>query len=133
MHLKMNKIVTFSKPIFTKLSLAVIRDNIVYLSGQGPIDLATGNYTPGTIEEETLLTLQHIQNVLEAAGCAKRDVVKCTVYLRDLNDFEGYHRTFLEFFGLPTPARTTIGSNLLKNIRIEIDAIAHLPTPSSTP
>lgn len=96
----------------------------IHVSGQGPLDMRTLEYLPGTIEEETALTLSHIARILAEAGADKSHIVKCTGYLADLADFAGYHRAFQEFFGDPLPARTTVGAPLLRGIRVEIDAVA---------
>lgn len=106
------------------LASAVRCGQWIYVSGQGPLDMATKQYVPGTIEEETAMTLTHIENILQEAGASKAAVVKCTCYLADLNDFGGFHKTFQEFFGDPLPSRTTVGAPLLRGIRVEIDAIA---------
>jgi len=107
------------------LSAAIRCGQWVYVSGQGPLDITTLKYVPGTIEEETLMTLVHIEKILQAAGAAKNDVVKCTCYLADLEDFAGFHATFQKFFPDPMPCRTTVQAPLLRGIRVEIDAVAY--------
>lgn len=106
------------------LASAVRCGRWIFVSGQGPLDMATKQYVPGTIEEETAMTLFHIEKILHEAGALKDAVVKCTCYLADLNDFAGFHKTFHGFFGDPLPSRTTIGAPLLRGIRVEIDAVA---------
>ena len=106
------------------LSSAIRCGPWIHVSGQGPLDLTTLAYVPGTIEEETLMTLRHIEKILHAAGATKTDVVKCTCYLADLANFPGFHRTFQEFFGDPLPCRTTVQAPLLRGIQVEIDAVA---------
>ncbi len=108
-------------------SAGVACDGWLFLSGQGPLDMKTGKRVPGTIEEETTRTLANLDRVLEEAGCTRDDVVKCTCYLADMNDFEGFNRAYGEFFIGVRPARTTVGAALMKTIRVEIDAIARLP------
>jgi 2-iminobutanoate/2-iminopropanoate deaminase len=78
----------------------------------------------GTIEEETLLTLSHVQKVVEAAGGTIDDIAKCTVHLEDINDFDRYDAAYASFFQGIKPARTTVQSVLSDGIKIEIDAIA---------
>lgn len=97
----------------------------VHVTGQGPLDITTLEYVPGTIEEETLMTLTHIEKILQAAGATKNDVVKCTCYLGDLKDFAGFHAAFQKFFPDRLPCRTTVQANLLRGIRVEIDAVAY--------
>jgi len=111
-------------------SAAVEVDGWVYVSGQGPIDVKTGQPVPGTIEEQTLLTLRHVETILKAAGCSLNDVVKCTVHLGDIGDFDRFNATYRSFFaGVPVlPARTTVQSVLWKGIAIEIDCVARRPT-----
>ena len=110
-------------------SAGIICDGWVYVSGQGPLDLATGAVMHGTIEEETLRTLEHVEKILNAAGCTRNDVVKCTVHLADIQEFDRYNRVYAAFFSGVRPARTTVQSVLIGGIKIEIDAVAHLPEP----
>jgi 2-iminobutanoate/2-iminopropanoate deaminase len=110
-------------------SAAVEVDGWVYVSGQGPVDLKTAQPVLGTIEEETTLTLRHIEKILQAAGCSLNDVVKCTVHLEDMDDFDRYNAVYREFFkGVAVlPARTTVQSVLWKGIKVEIDCVARKP------
>ena len=103
-------------------------DGWIFLSGQGPLDMETGQLVEGTIEEETLRTLGHVEAILSAAGGSRHDVVKCTCYLADLGDFPGFNAAYGEFFPEPRPARSTLGASLLKGMKVEIDVIAKLPT-----
>jgi 2-iminobutanoate/2-iminopropanoate deaminase len=108
-------------------SAGVAVDGWLYISGQGPLDLKTGQVVEGTIEEQTRLTLTHIGKILEAAGCTFDDVVKCTCHLRDINDFDAFNKVYAEFFPGVRPARTTVQSVLWGTIKVEIDAIARIP------
>jgi 2-iminobutanoate/2-iminopropanoate deaminase len=101
-------------------------DGWVYISGHGPLDLKTGTVLHGTIEEETRLTFSHLEKVLAEAGCTFHDVIKCTVHLADIQDFDAFNRTYQEVFcGVhPLPARTTVQSVLWGGIKIEIDMVA---------
>ena len=108
-------------------SAGVIRDGWLYVSGQGPMDLKTGEIVEGTIEEQTNLTLDHIDKVLKAAGCSRSDVVKSTCHLLDINDFSRFNEVYAKFFTGVRPARTTVQSVLWGDIKIEIDVIAKLP------
>ncbi len=102
-------------------------DGWVYVSGQGPLDLATGAVVHGTIEEETRRTLDNVDKILQAAGCHRGDIVRCTVHLADINDFASFNAEYAAFFDgvRPLPTRTTVQSVLIGGIKIEIDAIAH--------
>jgi len=107
-------------------SAAVENDGWVYVSGQGPVDPKTGQPVRGSIEDETLYTLSQMKRILEAAGCTLNDVVKCTVHLADIEDFDRYNATYKEFFKGVTgfPARTTVQSVLWNQIKVEIDCVA---------
>lgn len=107
-------------------SAGVLIDGWLYVSGQGPLNLATGEVVRGTIEEETLLTLSHIEKIVYAAGGAVEDIVKCTVHLSDINDFDRFNEAYASFFKGVKPARTTVQSVLSDGIKIEIDAIARV-------
>ncbi len=111
-------------------SAAVEIDGWVYVSGQGPLDLKTAQPVRGTIEEETELTLRHIEKILKAAGCTLNDVVKCTAHLADIEDFDRYNAVYRNFFkdASVLPARTTVQSVLWNAIKVEIDCIARKPS-----
>jgi 2-iminobutanoate/2-iminopropanoate deaminase len=108
-------------------SSGVVIDGWLYVSGQGPIDFKSSRFVLGTIEEETKLTLHNINCILQAAGCSFDDVVKCTVHLSDINDFDAYNAIYASHFSGIKPARTTVQSGLAQGIKIEIDAIAKIP------
>ena len=108
-------------------SAGVLMDGWLYVSGQGPLNLKTGEVVHGTIEEETRLTLEHVGKVLEAAGCSFDDVVKCTCHLIDIKDFNRFNAVYAEFFKGVKPARTTVQSGLGGGIKVEIDAVARVP------
>jgi 2-iminobutanoate/2-iminopropanoate deaminase len=107
-------------------SSAVEIEGWVYVSGQGPVDPKTAQPVRGSIEEETLFTLNQIKRILEAAGCTLNDVVKCTVHLDDIDEFDRYNSVYKEFFkGVSIlPARTTVQSVLWNDIKVEIDVVA---------
>lgn len=108
-------------------SAAVLIDGWVYVSGQGPLDMKTGELVEGTIEDQTRLTLTHIGKILKAAGCGFDDVVKSTCHLSDIRDFDRFNAVYAEFFPGVRPARTTVQSGLGKGMRVEIDVVARLP------
>ncbi|HEX7844982.1 MAG TPA: Rid family hydrolase [Chitinophagaceae bacterium] len=111
-------------------SAGVLIDGWLYISGQGPVDLATGNVVHASIEEETLHTLSHVKKIVEAAGGSIHDIVKCTVHLADIADFDRYNATYASFFSGILPARTTVQSVLCDGIKIEIDAVARIKDKS---
>ncbi len=107
-------------------SAGIVCDGWLYVSGQGPLDMKTGKLVEGTIQEETRRTLDHIEAILKEAGATRDNVVKCTCYLSDMEYFEGFNQAYGEFFRDVRPARTTIGAQLMKGIKVEIDAVARL-------
>ena len=108
-------------------SAGLVIDGWLYISGQGPMDLKTGQVLHGSIQEETKTTLAHIDKILRAAGCTPQDVVKCTCHLADIKDFDGFNAVYAEYFQGVRPARTTVQSVLWGGIKVEIDAIARMP------
>ena len=110
-------------------SAAVEVDGWVYVSDQGPVDPKTAQPVRGSVEEETLYTLNQIKRILEAAGCTLNDVVKCTVHLEDIDEFDRYNSVYKDFFkGVSIlPARTTVQSVLWNDIKVEIDVVARKP------
>jgi 2-iminobutanoate/2-iminopropanoate deaminase len=108
-------------------SAGVLVDGWLYVSGQGPLDMKTGEVVRGTIEEETRLTLEHVGKILNEAGCTFDDVVKCTCHLADIADFGRFNGVYAGFFSGIKPARTTVQSVLAMGIKVEIDAVAKVP------
>lgn len=98
--------------------------NFVMVSGQGPLSV-DGKVQSGTIEEETQKTLENVKTLLEAAGARLDQVVKCTCYLNDINDFAAFNGVYGAFFPDPKPCRTTVGASL-PVIKVEIDAMAYI-------
>lgn len=107
-------------------SAGVLSDGLLFISGQGPLNLVTGETIRGSIEEETLHTLSHIRKIVEAAGGTIDDILKCTVHLSDIANFDRFDAAYGSFFTGIRPARTTVQSVLYDNIKIEIDAIARI-------
>lgn len=101
--------------------------DFLFISGQGPYDPEKGGFHRGSIAEQTRLTLACIQRILTDAGLTPDDVVQCRVYLQPLDGetFKEMNAVYAEFFGEHTPARATIGTQLL-NIDVEIECIAKL-------
>ena len=108
-------------------SAGVLCDGWLYVSGQGPLDLKTGQVVGTTIEEQTRVALQNVEKILHAGGCTKTDVVKCACHLADIRDFPRFNKAYAEFFNDGVlPARTTVQSGM-SGILVEIDAVAHVP------
>ena len=108
-------------------SVAVQTGQMVYTAGQIGLDPATGEIVPGGIEAETRQVLTNLKNVLEASGSSLGDVVKTTVFLRDMADFAKMNVIYGEFFNQQPPARTTVAvAGLPKGGAVEIEAVATL-------
>ena len=105
-------------------SPAIKFGDFVMLSGQVPMG-PHGSLVSGTIEEETRQTLDNMKNLLQAAGARLDQVVKCTCYLADIKDFDGFNKVYREFFGEHLPARTTLQAGL-KGFKVEVDAMAYI-------
>jgi 2-iminobutanoate/2-iminopropanoate deaminase len=106
-------------------SQAIDAGDFVFLSGQVPIDPKTGELVEGDIATQTERVLDNLAAVLEAAGCSFADVVKTTIFLTDLGDFQVVNATYGKRFTSAPPARATIQvAALPKGARVEIDAIA---------
>ncbi len=106
-------------------SQGIEANEIVFASGQIAIDPATGELNTGPIEEQTRLALKNIKGVIEESGCTLQDVVKCTVFLEDMDDFSKMNSVYSEFFKPPFPARAAVQvARLPKDVKVEIEAIA---------
>ncbi len=106
-------------------TVALAGARLVFTSGQIALDPATGQLVEGGIAEQTERTLQNLAAVLAGAGCTFGDVVKATVYLADMQDFQAMNQVYARHFGDAPPARTTLAAaGLPKNARVEIEAVA---------
>ena len=104
---------------------AVKAQGFVFLSGQIPLDPATGELVQGDIATQTRRVLDNLKAVLEGAGTDLSKVVKATIYLVDMNDFAVVNQTYAEYFPNAKPARATVAvAGLPRNCRVEIDMIA---------
>jgi 2-iminobutanoate/2-iminopropanoate deaminase len=100
-------------------------NGIVFASGQIAIDPVTGELNTGPIEEQTRLALKNLKGVIEESGCTLKNVVKCTVFLEDMDDFSKMNSVYSEFFMPPYPARAAVQvARLPKDVKVEIEAIA---------
>jgi 2-iminobutanoate/2-iminopropanoate deaminase len=116
----------FPKNAFTAAaySPAVVVGDLVFVSGQGPIDSDTKAISGNTFEEQLRLTFENVEAVLNAAGCVLDDCVKVNIYLLDLDNFDRMNVLYEQLFNEPFPARTTLGARLWHDIQIEVDVIA---------
>jgi 2-iminobutanoate/2-iminopropanoate deaminase len=104
----------------------VLIDGFLFVSGQASVDFNSSKFVLGTIEEETRQTLENIKAILEAANFSMDDVVKCTVHLSDIDDFDRFNKVYEQYFPGIKPARTTVQSVLGQGIKVEIDCIAKI-------
>lgn len=109
-------------------SQAIKSGGQIFLSGQIGLQPATAKLISGGIKEETLQALKNLDEVLKAAGCSLADVVKCTVYLSNMNDFAAFNEVYSQYFSSWKPARETVGVAALPGgACIEISAVARIP------
>ena|ERR1700734_4041611 len=104
--------------------------NLIFTAGQGALDPVSGQAIAGGIAEQTKRTLENLKAVLEAGGSSLSQVVKATVFLKDLNDFSAMNAVYASYFGSDAetlPARTTVEvSRLPRNLLVEIEVIAEV-------
>ena len=104
-------------------------DRLIFVSGQGAVDPATGTLAGDDVERQTEQCLKNVQAILEAAGSSLQCVLRCGVFLVDIREFPKMNRVYARMFGEHRPARTTVQVAALpgEGLRVEIDAIAYKP------
>ena len=108
------------------LSRAIRAGDFVFLTGQVPFK--DGQVmTTGSVEEQTRAVLDDIKATLAEAGCALSDVVKAMVWLRDRADFPGFNAVYGEYFPEEPPTRSAVVSDLLVDVRVEVEVVAYKP------
>lgn len=108
-------------------SQAIVAGNLVFASGQLPIDPATGQFAEGGIAEQTRQSLTNVSQVLAAAGTDLSHVVKTTVFLSDMANFGAMNEVYATFFNQPYPARSAVAVKTLpKDVMVEIEVVAEL-------
>lgn len=106
-------------------SQAIEANGMVFVSGQLPINPATGEFAEGGIKELTTQSLTNMKHILEEAGLSMQNVVKTTVFLADMADFAEMNEVYAQFFEVPFPARSAVAVKTLpKGARVEIECIA---------
>ena len=106
-------------------SQAIIHNGLIYISGQGAIDPDTKRVVPGTIQEETRMTMGNIRNILDEAGSSLSNILKVTVYLLNMKEYAQFNEVYAQYFQADLPARSCIqAAKLPFGLKLEIDAIA---------
>ena len=106
-------------------SQAIVAGGFVFVSGQIPLDPATGTLVGGDIAAQTHRVLRNLDAILRAAGVSFNTVVKTTVYLADMSEFAAMNAVYGEYFPAPAPARATVQvARLPRDVKVEIDVIA---------
>ena len=125
--MKKEAVKTGPAPLGLPFSPAVKFGELLFVSGQGPIDKA-GKVIPGDIRVQTKAALENFKRILEAAGSSMDCVLQTTVYLKDLAEYSGMNETYSSFFNDSKPARTTVqAGDLLFGMMVEIQGIAYVP------
>ena len=105
-------------------SQAIEVNGMVYTSGVIPVDPATGNIPEGSVEQAKQ-AFTNLSNLLEAAGTSTDNVVKTTVFIKEMNDFAAINEVYAQFFNAPYPARSCVEvARLPKDVMLEVEAIA---------
>jgi 2-iminobutanoate/2-iminopropanoate deaminase len=106
-------------------SQAITTGNLIFTSGQIPIDPQTGVIVASDIERQTRQVLENLKNILEASGSSLSRVIKTTVFIREMNDFQSINAVYAGYFSEPFPARSCVEvARLPKDALIEIEAVA---------
>jgi len=103
--------------------------SLLFISGMVPIDPSSGRVVEGTFEEQVQRTLMNLRAVVEAAGGTLNDIVKVTVFLKDISNFDRFNKIYSEFFREYRPARTVIEARPPRNFEVEVEAVAFIRSP----
>ena len=108
-------------------SQAIRAGNLIFTSGQMPLDPVSGEVVSGTIEDQTCKVMENIQMVLQAAGSDLSEVVKTTVFIKNMDDFSRMNAVYVKYFATNPPARSCVEvARLPKDVDIEIEAVAYI-------
>jgi len=109
-------------------SQAVIANNFLFVSGQIPINPETNELIDGNIEEQTKIVMENLMNIVNSAELGAENIVKITIFLKDINDFNAVNGIYRQFFDDKPPARAVVQvAGLPKGVSVEMDAVAYLP------
>jgi 2-iminobutanoate/2-iminopropanoate deaminase len=114
---------TAPKPV-GPYSQAVTCCKLVFVSGQIPLNPTTSKIVEGGIEQQTVQVMENIKNILESINLKLNDVVKTSVFLSDMDNFQAFNSVYSRYFKENPPARTTVQVGLMAGVLVEIDAIA---------
>ena len=122
---KMEKISTLKSPAaIGPYSQAIKTGNLIFTSGQIPFT-AEGKLVSADVKEQTFQSLQNLKNILEKAGTGMDNIIKCTVFISDMDQFAQVNEVYQQFFNEPYPARSCVEvARLPKDVKVEIEAIA---------
>ena len=107
-------------------SQAILSGDLVFVSGQIAIDPETSKVVEGGIEPQTAQVLENIKNILESVDLSLNDVVKISLFFSNISNYQAFNRVKNKYFEKDPPARTTVQSNLMAGVLIEIDTIAEI-------
>lgn len=106
-------------------SQAILAGNLLFLSGQIPIDPKTGEVIKGDIASQTKRVMENIKGLLESQGLGMDDIVKATVFLKDIEEFGRFNEVYATYFKFAPPARSTVEvARIVKDVKIEVEVIA---------
>jgi len=110
-------------------SQAIRLDNLIFISGQIPIEPSTGRLIDGDIQDQTRRVLENLQNVLSAGNSSLKNVLRTTIFLTDMDDYAAVNEAYAVYFDESQPARSTVQvSGLPMGAQVEVDAIAYVNT-----
>jgi 2-iminobutanoate/2-iminopropanoate deaminase len=124
--MSINTVNTYDAPLPAgHYSQAITAGNMIFVSGQIPVAPLTANKITGSVSDQTRQTLQNVLNIVKAAGGDINTIVKTTIFITDINNWEEINRVYADFFGSNQPARSIVQvANLYLGAKVEIEAIA---------
>lgn len=123
----MRQAIHTGEPVNIPLSLAIRAGDYIFVSGQVPVDPVTGQIIGSTIEEQTEAVIKRLEKILAAAGSGLGEVVKTTVFLTNIKNFDRMNKIYQSFFPKMFPARSCVEIKLAIDVELEIEAVAYSP------
>ena len=129
MEMKKQLVATDSAPkAIGPYSQAIRLGDLLFCSGQIPLDPQSGNIVGATIEEQTERVIKNIEGILSSQSLTLANVVKTTVFIKDMNEFTRFNEIYGKYFQAPFPARSTVEvARLPKDVKVEIEVLAYFP------